>query len=145
MDGPTYGALLKSSWIYRVADSTQVSQHGLNSLFALIELTLPATMPLPWLHLAFLIVILLLYLVVAYITRATAGFYPYSFLDPSKGRGRVTAYAFAIAAAIVVIFLVVRGAIWLRRRFTGPGKRSRERAGRRDMHSDVELIRVGMK
>jgi len=63
-----------------------------------------------------LIILLALYLCLAYLTHATEGFYPYGFLDPSSGHsGRVAAYAFAILAAIVVIFLVVWSLIWMRR------------------------------
>lgn len=114
-------------------------------MFALVELVLPATDPPPWLHLAFLILILLLYLALAYLTHATAGFYPYNFLDPATGKGKVTAYSFGIAAAIIVIFLVVRAAIWVRKRFTGSGKRSKRDGTRQEMYSDVELTRAGIK
>ena len=92
----------------------QISQHALNSLFALFEITLPRTSPPPPLHIAFLVVLLACYLALAYITHATEGFYPYSFLDTSKGSGRVTGYCFGILIAICVIFGIVWGVIWLR-------------------------------
>jgi hypothetical protein len=126
-------------------DIVQISQHALNSLFALIELILPATRRPPWLHLAFLIVILLLYLAVAYITHATEGFYTYDFLDMSKGKGRVAGYCFGILAAIAVIFVAVWGAIWLRERNTGPAKRSKRDTGEHEVYSDLEMIVVGTK
>ncbi|KAI9869208.1 MAG: hypothetical protein M1830_005436, partial [Pleopsidium flavum] len=95
---------------------SNTSQHALNSAFALFEIIFTRTSPPPFLHLLFLIILLALYLCLAYITHATEGFYPYSFLDPSNGHsGRVTAYAFAILAAIIVIFLVVWFLIWVRR------------------------------
>lgn len=75
----------------------------------------------PWLHLAFLIVTLLLYLSLAYLTHATQGFYTYSFLDPGENgehNKRVVAYSFGIAAATIVIFLVVQLLLWIRARFT---------------------------
>lgn len=94
-----------------------ISIHGLNSLFALVEILLPRTDPFPWIHLPFLILILLGYLAVAYITVADQGFYTYNFLDHDKigGRGYVAAYVIGIAVGIVVIFVVVKGLIWLRR------------------------------
>ena len=96
----------------------QISQHALNSLFAILEIVLPRTSPPPPLHILFLVILLACYLALAYITHATQGWYPYSFLDTSKGSGRVTGYCFGILAAICVIFGVVWGLIWLRNRVT---------------------------
>ena len=62
----------------------------------------------------FLVILLACYLALAYITHATEGFYPYSFLDTSKGSGRVTGYCFGILIASCVIFGIVWGLIWLR-------------------------------
>lgn len=108
-----------------VLSDSQVSRHGLNSLAALLEIILPATNPPPWLHIPLLILLLALYLALAYITHATQGFYPYAFLDPAHGGGRLAGYIIGIAAACVVIFLVVWGLIWVRKRVTGTGKRSK--------------------
>lgn len=94
---------------------SQISQHGLNSLYAILEIVLPTTAPHPWISIPFLVLLLLLYLCVAYITVHTEGFYPYSFLNPkTNGSGLVTGYCFGILAAILVIFLVSSGLIWLR-------------------------------
>lgn len=90
-------------------------------------------------HIVFLILILLLYLAVAYITRATEGFYVYSFLNPAKGRGRVAAYCIGIAVAIVVIFVVVWCLVWLRRRLTGAGKRSKKDVAKGERDADRPL------
>lgn len=123
---------------------SNTSRHGLNSLFALLELLLPATNPPPGLHLLFLIIILALYLALAYLTFATQGFYTYNFLDPTSGRGRVVAYCFGILAAIIVLYIVVWFLIWVRRKFTGPGKMSRT-----DMSEtrcrDMEMYNNGRK
>lgn len=105
---------------------SQISRHGLNSLAALSEIVLPTTNPPPWLHIPLLVILLALYLGLAYITRATQGFYPYAFLNPVYGSGRLAGYIIGIALACVVIFLIVWGLIWVRRRFTGIGKRSRK-------------------
>jgi len=118
----------------------QVSQHGLNSLFAIAELVLTTTNPPPWLHLAFLLLILALYLALAYITRASEGFYVYNFLNPSHGSGKVVAYVFGILATIIVVFLVSRFAIWMRKRFTRAGKRCEKDLALVSGTEDVEMI-----
>jgi len=94
---------------------SNISFHALNSVFAAFEILIPRTERPPWLHIPFLILILAGYLGVAYITRATKGFYTYSFLNPDKsGSGSVAAYVFGIAAAICVVFVIVWMIIWLR-------------------------------
>ena len=56
------------------------SLHALNSVFALFEILFTHAGPTPWTHIVFIIVLLASYLGVAYITRATQGFYS-EFLD----------------------------------------------------------------
>ncbi|KAI0541888.1 hypothetical protein GGR58DRAFT_391180 [Xylaria digitata] len=97
---------------------SNISQHVLNSVFAFLEIMLPRTRPSPWSHLPFLILLLALYLALAYLTHATKGFYTYSFLDPSKQGALVAAYVFGIAIGICIIFAVVWGLVWLRRWIT---------------------------
>jgi uncharacterized membrane protein len=90
---------------------------------------------MPWIHLLWLIILLALYLAVAFITYGTEHFYVYSFLDNrTHGRGRVAGYIFGILAACIVIFVVVWLLIWVRKRFT-------ERRGNRSMeYSNQEKI-----
>ncbi|KAM5449927.1 hypothetical protein MaudCBS49596_004689 [Microsporum audouinii] len=119
-----YWALLfNGTWFPDVFNAwSNISQHAMQSGFALFELIFPATQPLPLLHLPFLYLLLLLYLSLAYLTHATQGFYTYSFLDPGihgEHNGRVTGYSFGIAAAATVLFGVCWFIIWLRRRLTG--------------------------
>lgn len=120
----------------------QISRHTLNSVLALFEILLPRTNPPPLLHLPFLIVILALYLALAYITFATQGFYTYSFLDPGRGKGRLVGYVFGILVAICVIYGLVCGLIWTRRRVTetmwGMDGKLSPRARRED--EDMEMI-----
>ncbi|KAI5467612.1 hypothetical protein BGZ63DRAFT_499378 [Mariannaea sp. PMI_226] len=99
---------------------SNVSQHGLNSLFALFEVIVPRTNPPLWVHIPFLILILALYLALAYITYAAQGFYVYSFLDYHhvKGRGIVAAYIMGILVGSVIIFCLVWCVIWFRRWLT---------------------------
>ncbi|KAI1338844.1 hypothetical protein F5Y15DRAFT_99721 [Xylariaceae sp. FL0016] len=97
---------------------SNISEHAMNSLFALFEIVVPRTNPAQWVHMAFLIVILALYLGLAYLTHATKGFYTYSFLDPGVTGNLVAAYVFGIAVAIIIIFLVVWGLTWTRKWLT---------------------------
>ncbi|KAK5191597.1 hypothetical protein LTR99_003574 [Exophiala xenobiotica] len=130
-----WAVLYDGPWFPVIFDGwSNISRHALNSVFALVEVILPATNPPPFLHLVGLIVLLLLYLALAYLTHATQGIYVYSFLDPAQGSGRVTGYCFGIAAGIVVIFLVIWGIIWARSRYTREGKRSK-----RDVQSHLSL------
>jgi hypothetical protein len=117
----------------------------MNSLFALLELVLPTTQPPSLLHLPWLLLILALYLALAYIVHASEGFYTYSFLNPSRGSGRVAAYVFGIAAAIVVVFIIVWVLVWLRKRFTPLGKRSRRDMAEMERRIDVEMVSAAPK
>lgn len=47
----------------------------MNSLFAIIEIVASHGGPQPWIHMVFLVIIAALYLAVAYINHAVAGFY----------------------------------------------------------------------
>ncbi|KAI3318530.1 hypothetical protein HD806DRAFT_511925 [Xylariaceae sp. AK1471] len=112
-----FWALLSSPRTLATQYSTwsNISQHALNSVYALVEVLLPRTNPSPWIHLPFLILILALYLALAYLTHATKGFYTYDFLDPEIQGKLVAAYVFGIAIGICIIFVVVWGLTWLRR------------------------------
>lgn len=107
-----------SWWCFSDIAGSQVSQHALNSFYALFEILLTRTSPPPPLHLLFLIIILGLYLALAYICRATEGFYVYNFLDPSTGAGHVAGYCIGILVAACVIFGIVWVVIWLRNKAT---------------------------
>ena len=61
------------------------------------------------------IVLLALYLGLAYLTHATEGFYVYGFLDLQKNTsGMVAAYVVGILVAAIIFFVVVRYLIMLR-------------------------------
>jgi hypothetical protein len=125
--------------LHDVLTGHQLSKHGLNSAIALFELIFPATRRPPWLHLPGLILLLALYLALAYITHETEGFYPYSFLDPNDGAGTLVGYIFGILAGACVIFTIVWLAIWARKSFTPEGKRSRyDNGGNRG--TDIEMV-----
>ena len=109
----------------------------MNSAFALFEILFTRVGPNPWSHILFLILILAGYIGIAYITRATEGFYGtflfvfnlsrvthapppfravYSFLDPGKQKGRLAAYLVGIPIANCILFAVAQGICILRER-----------------------------
>jgi hypothetical protein len=140
-----WAVLYAGPWYTRRYDAwSNISQHALNSLFALFELLFTRADPRPWIHLPFLITLLALYLGLAYLTHRTQGFYVYSFLDPAKGTGRLVGYAFGIAAGIIVIFLITSGVAWVRRWWTEKkmGRTGKFHAGRSLGRGDVELEEV---
>lgn len=98
---------------------SNVSHHALNSVFALFEITIPRTDPLPFLHIIAIILILALYLGVAFITYDDDHFYVYDFLNIQEhGSGVVAGYIIGILAGSVVLFLIVRYLILLRKWIT---------------------------
>ena len=114
-----WGRLYSGHWFAEVfAGWSNVSQHLLNSVFALFEIVVPRTdLPLP-VHMLWLILVLALYLALAYVTKASKGFYPYDFLDPKAQGALVAAYVFGIAVGCLVVFGLAWGAIWLRKYVT---------------------------
>ncbi|KAK5992472.1 hypothetical protein PT974_05879 [Cladobotryum mycophilum] len=144
-----WGVIYGGGWYPHAFSAwSNISQHGLNSAFALFEILIPRTNPPPFVHIPWLILILAGYLSVAYITKATQGFYTYSFLDykAAHGRGYVAAYIIGIAAGIVIVFLIVRCLVWVRRWFTEKklgkdGKFARQR----DWSNDAEMNTIGQK
>jgi hypothetical protein len=94
---------------------SNTSQHALNSFYALFEIIFPRTSPLPWLDIIPIVILLALYLGLAYVTHATEGFYTYGFLDLQKNSsGVVAAYIVGILVAAIIIYLIVRYLIVLR-------------------------------
>lgn len=110
-------------------------------MIALLEIILPATDPPPFLHLVFIILILALYLGLAYITYATQHFYTYAFLDPANGKGRLVGYVFGILVASIIVFFIVWGLIWIRRKLTGLGTKSKRDKSMHSVHrEDIEIV-----
>ena len=62
-----------------------------------------------------LIVLLALYLGLAYLTHTTEHFYVYSFLNPANGQGLVAGACVGILVASIIVFVIVRYLILLRR------------------------------
>jgi hypothetical protein len=145
--GVVYWSLLYDGFHTTFDVWSNVSQHALNTVFCLTEIFLARTEPLPWIHLLWLIILLCLYLGVAFITFATEHFYVYSFLDDTKkgGRGRVAAYIFGILVAAIIIFVIVRYVILLRQwvtetklGLTGKLENKREPKGRGEAQGEEE-------
>ena len=107
----------------------------------MFELVIPRTSRPPWLHLPALVLILALYLGLAYLTHHTRGIYVYDFLDPANGSGKLAGYILGIAAGIIVIFLIVQGLVWLRKwgTETKMGKEGKFHGGRAKAQGDAEL------
>lgn len=94
---------------------TNTSQHAMNSAYALFEIIFPRTEPLPFWHLIPVVILLAMYLGLAYLTYYTEGFYVYSFLNLQKNSGGiVAAYIVGILVAAIVVFLIVKYVIMLR-------------------------------
>lgn len=132
-----YWAILSgNSFVTPFTSYYNVSAHAMNSGFALLEVLLPRTAPSPWWHMGPLVLLLALYLALAYITYYTQHFYVYSFLDiQSNGSGSVTGYCFGILIGMAIIFVIVhflvKGRVWLTEQVLGmDGKFSRREAGR---------------
>ncbi|KZP21791.1 hypothetical protein FIBSPDRAFT_860177 [Athelia psychrophila] len=114
-----FWALLSSPSTFATTFSgwSNISQHAMNTLFALFEILLTNVRPAPWAHVVFLEVFLVCYLGVAYITKATDGFYTYSFLDPHTEHGLLAAYIAGIGIGGALVFAAVKGLVTLRVRF----------------------------
>jgi len=97
---------------------SNVSQHALNSAMALFEIIVPRTEPPLAIHMLWLIIILALYLCVAYVTYADKGFYTYNFLDPEEQGAMLAAWIVGIAVGCCILFGVVWGLIWMRKKVT---------------------------
>jgi len=114
-----YWTLIANSTTFatRFKSWSAISIHVMNTFFALFEIISHGG-PSPWMHLVPLIFILACYVAVAYITRATQGFYVYSFLDPTKEGGVLAAYIVGIALGCCVVFSIVKGLCHVRHRIS---------------------------
>ncbi|RPD59105.1 hypothetical protein L226DRAFT_99274 [Lentinus tigrinus ALCF2SS1-7] len=115
-----FWSLLSDSSTFESTYSTwiNISEHALNTVYALLEITLTSVAPSPWLYLPLCVFTLACYLGVAYITEATQGFYTYSFLDPGKEHAKLAGYIIAVGIAECLAFLLARGLAWVRDRLS---------------------------
>lgn len=119
-----FWTLLASSSTFRTQYSawSNVSQHAMNSCFALFEILLTNAGPSPWSHITPCLVLFACYLGVAYITHATQGFYTYNFLDPSVQHGLLAAYIIGMGIGYCILFTIVKGICTLRCRLVSPSR-----------------------
>jgi hypothetical protein len=148
-----YWGVLYSRFTTRFELWSNISQHGLNSSFALFELLFTRINPAPWIHLLWLVIILACYCGLAYLTHYTKGVYVYSFLNPTPkhevngvneggvGRGEVVGYVFGIAIGICLLFCLSKGIAWLRKWVTETkmDRKGKFYAGRDMGMGEVEL------
>ncbi|KAJ7093418.1 hypothetical protein B0H15DRAFT_947542 [Mycena belliarum] len=127
-----FWALLASANTFATPSSawSNISFHALNSAFALVELFLGRSPPAPLIALVVQLLCLAGYLGVAYITRATQGFYTYTFLDPQVQHAFLAAYIVGIAVGAVLVYFITRSVAMLRVRLT---RRPEGIEGPRDM------------
>ncbi|KAH8597550.1 hypothetical protein B0O99DRAFT_650909 [Bisporella sp. PMI_857] len=135
---------------------SNTSQHALNSVFALFEISFTRISPPPWIHLPWLILILASYLGLAYLTHYTKDVYVYRFLNSSPkildsngdnigGVGvYCAAYILGIAIGICILFILVKYLITLRKWVT---EKKMERlgkfyGGRKMGQGDTELEEI---
>ncbi|KAJ3758344.1 hypothetical protein EV360DRAFT_44135 [Lentinula raphanica] len=115
-----FWALLASPTVFSTKFNawSNLSLHILNSVWSLFEM-IGTNSPAPrWCMLPCMIIILALYLAVAYITHATQGFYPYSFLDPSTSHSLLAGYIVGIGVAACIVFSLAKTIMWYRAKRT---------------------------
>jgi hypothetical protein len=100
---------------------TNISFHCLNSVFALFEVIFSAVSVQRWTHSIVLLTIMILYIAMAYIIRAAAGFYVYEFMDVDMMGALTAAYIFGIGGMGIVAFFAVQGVVWVKGVLGGNG------------------------
>ncbi|KAJ3918232.1 hypothetical protein F5877DRAFT_42988 [Lentinula edodes] len=114
-----FWALLASPAVFSTKFGTwsNISIHVLNTAWSLFEMIGTNSPPPRWSMLPCMIIILALYLALAYVTHATQGFYPYSFLNPSTSHSLLAGYIIGIAVAACIVFTLGKTIMWARTRF----------------------------
>lgn len=111
--------LREYAFVSPLAVWSNISEHALNSAFAIFEIVVPRTDPPPFVHAITIIVVMGLYLGLSYVSHAVNGVYVYPFLDPSqRGTHFVVAVIFLLAIAAIVGFIFVHCVIRVRKMFT---------------------------
>ncbi|KAJ3887024.1 hypothetical protein GG344DRAFT_69167 [Lentinula edodes] len=113
-----FWALLASPAVFSTKFGTwsNISIHVLNTAWSLFEMIGTNSPPPRWSMLPCMIIILALYLALAYVTHATQGFYPYSFLNPSTSHSLLAGYIIGIAVAACIVFTLAKTIMWARTR-----------------------------
>ncbi|KAF8867595.1 hypothetical protein CPB85DRAFT_1246121 [Mucidula mucida] len=113
-----YWTLLASSFssLDGVDTWSSISMHAINSLFCLSEVLLTHNPAPRWIWLIVDIIVLAMYLGLAYLSKYTLGFYVYSFLDPKKEGAFLAAYIAGIGIGEAIVFAIMYGIVRLRMR-----------------------------
>jgi hypothetical protein len=110
-----FWATMNSGWpAGRFEQWVITSVHGLNGVFAITEIVLPATASLPLTHLLVLSGIMAAYLGLAHLTRYAQGWYVYEWLNPAHGNASIILHVQGYAVTMVIVFLFVHYAIAVR-------------------------------
>lgn len=111
-----WGVIYPGVWFTYDFDAfSNISEHAMNSGFALFEIVFPRTPTPLWIHTWWCVFVLALYLSLAYVTYYTKHFYTYTFLDiQAQGSAITAAYIIGIAIGAIVVFSIVKGLIWVR-------------------------------
>lgn len=133
-----WGTMYSGPWsdLHRFEQWINFSVHGLNSVFAITEIILPATTPQPWSHLPILLLLLSLYLGLSYLTKWTQGFYVYEWMNPAHGNVSIILHILGYTAGMIGLFVLSRSAIWLRTYVV-------ERVRGRGYGMNEDMIRLG--
>lgn len=116
-----------------------ISVHGLNSVFAVLEILLPATQPPPWTHLSVVLLVLSSYLGLAYLMHETQGFYVYEWMNPAHGNWSIVLHIAGYAGGMIALFVLARYTIVARNLLTETMELTRKRVeemGEKDIKLD---------
>lgn len=128
-----WGTMYSGPWPKgRYEQWLNISAHGLNSLFAIVEICLPATKRPPIWHLGILAMFQSLYLGLAYLTKATQGWYVYAWLDPQYGWVSIVLHILGYAGGMLAIFGIVNLILWFKEK-----KMPKEEAIEKSLDTDV--------
>jgi hypothetical protein len=109
-----------------------VSFHCLNTVFAFFETMFSGVGEQRWTHVIFILVLLILYIVMAYIIRLTAKFYVYEFMDwATFSSGATVGYICAVGSFGGFIFFVLQKVAWAKTLFGGVKRSAHDRDGGR--------------
>ncbi|PNS20436.1 hypothetical protein CAC42_5886 [Sphaceloma murrayae] len=135
--GVFWGLLANGALYSPFSTWNNISEHALNSVFALFEVLVPRTEATPWIHILPCVVLLAMYLGLTYLSYSINGFYVYPFLNEQKqGRGITAAFIIGILVVSVIIFAIVHFVIKFRRWLTETVFHAHGRFSRHDLPSD---------
>jgi hypothetical protein len=107
--GIVFWGTMNSGWpAGRFEQWINISVHGLNSVFAIVEIILPATAAPPITHLSMVLLILSKYLGLAYLMGWTQDIYVYEWMNPAPGTVSIVPHVLGYAGGMLAIFVIVR-------------------------------------